>query len=168
MFEKTSEDGLKNNFKIEISKAAGRDRLSGQFLQDAAEILSRPICEIYNLSISCGVFSDACKVVKLKHNYKKGKKTDPSNYRPISLLPIISNVIQRIVHDQTNKFFSENNILYNFQPGFRQNHSTNLCLAHLADKTLKEFDEGLLTGMILIDLQKAFDTINHEVLLQKT
>ena len=76
-------------------------------------------------------------------------------------------MIQRIVHDQTNKFFSENNILYNFQPGFRQNHSTNLCLAHLADKILKEFDEGLLTGMILIDLQKAFDTINQEVLLQK-
>ena len=66
-----------------------------------------------------------------------------------------------------HKFFSEKNILYNFQSGFRPNQSTNLCLAHLTDKILKGFDEGLLNGMILIDFQKAFDTINHEVLLQK-
>ena len=57
--------------------------------------------------------------------------------------------------------------MYNFQSGFRQNHSTNLCLAHLTNKILKEFAEGLLTGIILIDLQKAFDTTSHEVLLQK-
>ena len=68
-------------------------------------------------------------------------------------------MIERIVYEQTNKCFSENNILYNFQSGFRQNHST--------DKILKEFDEGLLTGIILIDLQKVFGTTNHEVLLQK-
>ena len=57
--------------------------------------------------------------------------------------------------------------MYNFQSGFRPYHSTNLCLAHSTDKILKGFDEGLLTGMILTDLQKAFDTISHEVLLQK-
>ena len=56
---------------------------------------------------------------------------------------------------------------YNHQSGFRGNHSTNLCLSFLTDKILKGFDEGLLTGMILIDLQKAFDTIDHEILLQK-
>ena len=76
--------------KIEISKAAGIDKLSGQFLWDAVEISTRPICEICNLSISLGVFPDACKIAKLNPIYKKGKKTDPSNYRPISLLPIIS------------------------------------------------------------------------------
>ena len=78
-------------------------------------------------------FSDACKIAKLKPIYKKGKKTDPSNYIPISLLPIISKVIERIVHDQRNKFISEN-IVNNFQSAFRPNHSTNLCLAHLTDK----------------------------------
>ena len=74
--------------------------------------------------------------------------TDPFNYIPISLLLIISKVIERIVHDQTNKFLSENNILYNFQSGIRPNHSANLYLANLTDKILKEFDEGLLIGMI--------------------
>lgn len=74
-------------------------------------------------------------------------------------------MIQRIVHDRGHKF--ENNILYNVQSGFRPNHSTNLCFAHSADKILKGFDKDLLTGMILIGLQKVFDTINHKVLLQK-
>ena len=116
---KTSENKvLKIILKIEISKAAGIDKLSGRFLRDAAEILSRTISEIWNLSISRGVFPDACKIAKLKPIYKKGKKTDLFNYRPISLLPIISNVIERTVNDQTNKFLSENNILYNFQSGF--------------------------------------------------
>ena len=73
-------------------------------------------------------------------------------------------MIERIVHDQINKFISENNILCNFQSGFRPNHLTKLCLAHFTYKKLKGFVEGLLTGMIFIDLQKAFDTINHEVL----
>ena len=71
------------------------------------------------------------------------------------------------VHDQANEFLSANKILYNYQSGFRTNHSTNLCLSFLTDKILKGFDEGLLTGMILNDLQKAFDTINHEILLKK-
>ena len=98
---------------------------------------------------------------------KKGKKTDSSNYRTISLLPIISKVIERIAHDQTDTFLSENSILYNFQFGFRPNHPKNLCLSHLTDKILKEFDEGLLNGMMLTDLQKAFDTKNHTISLQK-
>ena len=96
---------------------------------------------------------------KFKPFFKKGKKTDPSNYRPISLLPLISKVLERVIYDQTNAFLKGNNLLYNYQSGFRTNHSTNLCLSFLTDKILKGFDEGLLTGMILIDLQKAFDTI---------
>ena len=83
------------------------------------------------------------------------------------MLPSISKIIERVIHDQTNTFLSDEDILYNYQSGFRGNHSTNLCLSFLTDKILKGFDEGLLTGMILIDLQKAFDTIDHEILLQK-
>ena len=80
---------------------------------------------------------------------------------------MISNTIEKVVHDRTNEILSENKILYNYQSGFTTNHSTNLCLSFLTDKILKDFDEGLLTGMVLIDLQNAFDTINHEILLKK-
>ena len=152
---------------IKSSKAAGIDKLSGRFLKDGADILAKPVSALCNLSISRGVFPSACKVAKLKPIFKKGKKTDPSNYRLISLLPVISKIIEKVVHDQTNAFLSDENILYNYQSGFRANHSTNLCLSFLTDKVLKGFDEGLLTGIILIDLQKAFDTVDHEILLQK-
>ena len=72
-----------------------------------------------------------------------------------------------VIHDQTNAFLSDEDILYNYQSGFRGNRSTNLFLSFLIDKVLKGFDEGLLTEMILIDLQKASDTIDHDTLLQK-
>ena len=120
-----------------------------------------------NLSISLSIFPDKCKIAKLKPLYKKGSTTETKNYRPISLLPLISKLIEKIIHQQTQKYLSDHNILYKYQSGFRTNHSTDTCLSYLNDKILKGFDEGKITGMILIDLQKAFDTIDHKVLLGK-
>ena len=107
------------------------------------------------------------KVTKPKPLFEKGCRTDPKKYRPISLLPLISKVIEKVLHEKINAFLNENKILYKFQSGFRNHHSTASGLAYLNDKTLKDFDSGLLTGMILIDLQKAFHTIDHKILLKK-
>ena len=71
------------------------------------------------------------------------------------------------MHYQTMEYLTDNKILYRYQPGFRKNHSADTCLSYLTDKILRDFDPVLLTGMILIDLQKAFDTINHNILLKK-
>ena len=139
---------------IDISKAAGIDNLSAKFLKDRAEILAKPLSEVCNLLITSRTFLNACKVGKLKPIFKKGKKTDPSIYKLISLLPLISKVLERVIHDQTSAFLKGNNLLCNYQSGFRTNHSANLCLSFLTDKILKGFGEGLLTGMILTDLQK--------------
>ena len=125
-----------------------------------------PITQICNLSIKFSHFPKDCKVAKLKPLYKKGTKTDPNNFRPISLLPIVSKIIKKVIHDQTMNYLTENNVIYRYQSGFCKNHSTDTFLAYLTDKILTGFDSGLLTGMILIDLQKAFDTINHDILLQ--
>ena len=92
---------------------------------------------------------------------------DSSNCRPVSLLPLISQIFEKIVHDQMIDYLAQYNILYKYQSGFRTKHSTDLCLSYLNDKILKGFDNGLFTGMILIDLQKAFDTIDHNILLEK-
>ena len=152
---------------IDISKAAGIDKISGKFLKDGANILAKPIANMCNISISSGLFPSNCKVAKLKPLYKKGSKTNPKHFRPISFLPLISKVIERIVYHQVDSFLFQDNILYNYQSGFRKNHSTNLCHSLLSDKILKGFDKGLFTRMVLIDLQKAFDIINHEILLGK-
>ena len=122
------------------------------------------IIQICNLSIKFSQFPKDCKVAKLKPLYKKDTKTDPKNFRPISLLPIVSKIIRKVIHFQTTNYLTENNVLCRYQSGFHKNHSTGTSLAYLTDK---DFNFGLLTGMILIDLQKAFDTINHDILLKK-
>ena len=148
-------------------KAAGIDDLSGRNLKDGSRVLSKPISQLCNLSIKLGSFPDSCKIAKLKPLFKKGFKINPSNYRPISLLPLISKIIEKLIHEQTSSFLSNNEILYNYQSGFRKNHSTNSCLTFLHDKILKCFVKGLMIDMILIGLQKAFDTIDYDILLKK-
>ena len=152
---------------IDISKAAGADNLRGRFLKDDAVILAKPATEICSFSIKLKIFPDPCKLAKLKSVFKKGSRMDSSNYRPISLLPLISKIFENIVHDQMIDYLAQYNIFCKYQSGFRTKHLTDLCLSYLNDKILKGFDNGLSTGMILIDLQKAFDTIDQYIYLQK-
>ena len=153
--------------QLNPAKSAGIDNLTGKFLKEGAPVLASPITDLVNLSISLSLFPDDCKIAKLKPLYKKEAKTKPKNYRSISLLPLLSKIIERIIHNQTQEFLDKNNILYKYQSGFRKHHSTDTCLSYLTDKVKIGFEEGLLTGMVLIDLQKAFDTIDHSILLEK-
>ena len=88
---------LKN---IDISKTAGIDNLPGRFLKDGAVILAKPVTKVCNYSIKSEIFAELCKLVKLKPIFKKDSRMGPSNYRPISLLPLISKIFKKIVHDQ--------------------------------------------------------------------
>ena len=167
-FSNVTEDlVLKLLNKMDTDKAAGIDNLSGKFLKDGAIILAKPISEICNLSIKYSIFPTDCQIAKLKPLFKKGSTTHPKNYRPISLLPLISKIIEKVIHDQTQDFLNNNQIFFKFQSGFRKNYSTDSCLSYLNNKIATGFESGLHTGMILIDLQKAFDTINHEILINK-
>ena len=103
---------------IKSYKTARVDKLLGRFLQCCADILFSALC---NLSVYQGVFPNTSKFAKLKPLFKKGKKTDPSSYRPISLLPAYSKIIEKVVHDQTKVFLSAENI-YNYLSGLRANH----------------------------------------------
>ena len=93
-------------------KAAGIDNLSGKFLKDGAAVLAKPISQICNLSIKYSHFPTDCKIAKLKPLFKKGSRTAPKNYRPISLLPLISKIIEKFIHDQTQKYVDDFNIQY--------------------------------------------------------
>ena len=103
------------------------------------------MAKICNLSIKLASFPEKCKVAKIKPLYKKGLKTEPKNFRPMLLLPLLSKITERIIHDQTMNFLSDNNALYKYQSGFRKFHSTDTCLPYLHDKITKGFDSGLLT-----------------------
>ena len=85
----------------------------------------------------------------------------------ISLLPIVLKIFEKVGHNQTETYLNQNIILYKFQLGFRQNYSTVIALSYLSNKLQCGFDKGIFTGMILIDLQKAIDTIDHEIFLKK-
>ena len=150
-FTKVSENILSDFLKeLKTNKVTGIDNLSGRFLKDGSKVLATPIAQICNLSIKLSTVPDECKIGKLKPLYKKGKKTDPKNYKPVSLLPVISKILERVIHDQTMELVTKKDILYKFQSGFRKFHSTDSCLSYLQNKVAKGFDLGLLTGMILI------------------
>ena len=99
---------------VEVTKAAGIDQISGKYLKDGARVLAKPISELWNPSMTLGRFPDAWKIAKVKPVFKKGSGIDQSNYRPISLLPLLSKVFERIVLEQTEEFVSLNKVLYNY------------------------------------------------------
>ena len=103
------------------------DEVSPRFLKVGAEVLAKLICDIINLSIKLSPFPDKCKIAKLTPLFKKGSKTDPKNYRSISLLPPISKLIEKEIHIQTQEYLDKNGLIYKFQSRFRKNISTDFC-----------------------------------------
>ena len=143
------------------NKAASLDNLSDKFLKDEATVLAKPVSQICNLCIKYSTFPSDCKKAKLKPLFKIGSK---AALYPISLLPLVSKTIEKVIHDQTQRFLDKNDIIYRYQSGFRKFFSTDSCLSYLNNKIATGFESGLYTGMILIDLQKAFDTVNYDIL----
>ena len=143
------------------------DQIPANLLRDVAEVLALPLRNIINISVKLSTFPEECKIAKLKPIFKKGARTDPKNYRPISLLPLVSKIIEKSNQFQIEDYLNEKKLIYMYQSGFRTNHSTDLCLAQLIDFVATGMDKQMDTGMILVDLQKAFDTLDHGVLLEK-
>ena len=167
-FSKVSEKDVQTILtNMDPTKASGIDDIGGRFIKDGAKIIALPIAQLCNISIDKSSFPRLCKIAKLVPIFKKGSKTETKNYRPISLLPLISKIMEKVIHDQTQSYLNKFKILYEYQSSFQKNFSTDSCLSYLHDYITKGFDLGLYTGMILIDLQKAFDTIDHEILLHK-
>ena len=99
--------------------------------------------------------------------YKKGEKDILGNYRPISVLPLLATVLEKIINKQLLHYFETNNLFYDEQYGFRKNYSTKLSLASLVNVMSKSLNEGKITLGVFIDFRKAFDTINHNILCEK-
>ena len=122
---------------------------------------------IFNLSYSQEVYFNCFKTAKVEPIFKKGDPKSIANYRPISLLPCFSKILEKITHSRMCNFFEKNNFFYPYQFGFREKHSIELAATYLVSKITHAIECNELTMGIFIDLSKAFDTINHDILLSK-
>ena len=161
-----------NNLKstqnsLDATKATGLDGISPRILKLAGDVIAPSLLTMINMSFETGHFPDILKTAKLRPIHKSGPKTDPSNYRPISIIPILSKVIEKHVTKHLFSFLNKYSILHKSQSGFRKGHSCNTALINLVDKWLKSIDNGEIVGAVFFDLKKAFDVVDHELLLDK-
>lgn len=152
---------------LNVKKASGYDNMPIKLIKDAVHYVTSPLTFIFNLSFTSGKFPDAFKIAKVTPVYKKGPKDEAGNYRPISVLPVLGKVFEKIVNNRLLDFLEKNHVLYEHQYGFRKKYSTKLSMINLVNTLRNSMDEGRITLGIFVDFKKAFDTINHDILYSK-
>ena len=121
----------------------------------------------FDLSFENGIFPDSLKIAKVTPVYKSGDNSSLSNYRPISVLPCFSKMLERIMYRRLYSYLQENKILCSKQFGFQTGHSTDHAIIQLVEQIYENFEENKYTLGVFIDLAKAFDTVDHKILLRK-
>ena len=149
------------------NKSPGHDGIKPSIIKATFEYLVSPLSHIYNLSINSGIFPDIWKIAKVIPVFKKGQRYLAENYRPISLLSCFEKIFERLVVKRMMTFIKKHNILYELQFGFRENHSTVHALLEITDHIYSKLDQDNYALGVFLDLSKAFDTIDHEILLYK-
>ena len=161
------EDVLRYLKDLDVRKATGLDELGSIFLCAGSSELSFAICNIINSSINSCIYPDEWKIAKVLPLYKGGHSLDVNNFRPISILSCLSKIMEKHVQLHLYKFLTGFNLLCDEQSGFRKGHSCQTSLTRLIDKCISAVDKGNIVGFITIDLRKAFDLLNIDILLKK-
>ena len=154
-------------YSLNIKKSCGPDGIGPRLVKDNMYLLCEPLTYIYNLSLMNGIVPDKLKIAKIIPLFKKGDEHLACNYRPISLLSIFDKILEMLVYRRISNFFKKHNVLYKHQFGFRNNYSTTLALLDVVDTCYKNLDQYNKIIGIYFDLQKAFDTVDHNILLHK-
>ena len=150
-----------------LKKAAGPENIPIKFYKIADEWIANFLSEYFNKCLEHGYFPSALKLAKVKPIFKSGKRSSMNNYRPISLLSPLAKVFEKLISIRLSKFLEQNNILADQQLGFRKGHSTTHAVTDLYSHICNNLDNGKHSCVLLLDLKKAFDTVNHEIMLRK-
>ena len=152
---------------VKTAKSFGTDNISSYFLKLALPFIENSLVFLFNTSIETSCFSDSRKVARVTPIFKDGDKTEKSNYRPISVLPVISRLFEKLVTNQLYQYVNDNGHFSSGQSGFLRLHSTVTCLLKNTDDWYNGMDLERLVGLVFIDLKKAFDTVDHSILCKK-
>jgi hypothetical protein len=153
--------------KLKERNSAGPDPFNAAFIYEFQLPLLSPLCYIFNLSIDSGKFPSLLKIAKTIPIFKKGDRTALGNYRPISLLSIFSQILETLMSSRLTIFLPKYKKFYDYQFGFRTNHSTTSALIDSIDEILKHLDNIEYVAGIFFDLSKAFDSLDNSILLEK-
>ena len=149
------------------NKAPGLDKVTARVLKDSLPTTLSAITNPVNTSFSSNTFARAWKLAEVMPLVKSGDADEPSNTRPISLLPIMSKVCERAAHSQFTNFLDQNEKIAKLQNGNRKLHSTETALLYFTDEILKNMDDKKVSVIVLLDMSKAFDSICHDLMLSK-
>ena len=152
---------------LPTKNSCGYDDISSKLFKVIAPVIIKPLTLLINQVLNTGTFPDKLKITKVIPIYKKGDPQLFENYRPISLLPTISKVLEKIIHKQLSSYFDEYGIFFPNRYGFRPKHSTVYAALELIDRIINKMDSNEIPIDICLDLSKAFDTIDHTILLHK-
>lgn len=153
--------------QLKNKKSTGCDEIPVDLLKKCAPILTLPLTHIINQMFQYGKYPQALKEAWVKPIHKKGEKNNFDNYRPISLLSNVNKIFERIIFDRVMQFFEKKKILVEQQCGFRKGKSTIDALYRVLNSVIKSLNKNQITATLFLDLTKAFDTVNHNILLQK-
>ena len=148
--------------KLNVSKSTGTDNIPAKLLRDSKDVVAPFLALIFNTSLNNCIFPDDLKTARISPIYKSGNKKARGNYRPISVLSVIATDCE-----QLNLFLEENKMLSSCQSGFRNGHSTTSALLENTDSWLLNMDTGRINGVLFLHLCKAFDTVDHAILVKK-
>ena len=163
----TSEQVAQLISSMPVSKSSGPNSIPTKILKVVSTEISSPLASLVNLSFETGKFPTSLKSSKVIPVFKKGSPLDPSNYRPISLLSNIDKIFEKLMFSRVSSFLETNRVIYSKQFGFRKSLSTTHALISMVEQIRQCLDEGNVAVGIFVDLQKAFDTVDHQILCHK-